>query len=206
MNDDEKFDTWLVDAARDYNRPPGHVPREAMWQAIQPAIAAQARPRVSWVRRWVPLAAAAAVLAVVSYRLGVSHGDGTTGPGAAPAPEVASASQGAFYSHATDQHLGRADALLTSLRAVGAPDSLDASMVTWSRELLADTRLLLDSPAADDASRRRLLEDLELLLAQIVQLSAAATSDDHDLVERKLERGELLTRIRTAVPATISGT
>jgi hypothetical protein len=214
MNDDEKFDSWLIEASRDYNRPPASTPRDEMWQVIaarqQPGHSLgvpSGAPR-SWRRmmivRWVPLAAAAALLVVVSYRLGVSRGAGSSAPAVATTPEAAS--QGAFYSRATDRHLGRADALLTSLRTSGAGDSLDASLTAWARELLVDTRLLLDSPAAGDATHRRLLEDLELLLAQVVQLSAAATPDDQEMVERKLERGELLTRIRSAVPGTTSGT
>jgi hypothetical protein len=54
--------------------------------------------------------------------------------------------------------------------------------------------------------RHKLLQDLELTLAQIVQLSAASTPDDQRMVERSLRRGELLTRIRTAVPSNYSGT
>ncbi|HEX4934476.1 MAG TPA: hypothetical protein VFV33_14905, partial [Gemmatimonadaceae bacterium] len=36
--DDDKFDAWVPGAARDYNRPSGPVPREAMWGAIEGAL------------------------------------------------------------------------------------------------------------------------------------------------------------------------
>lgn len=210
MSDDEKFDTWLREAASEYNQPPVVVPREEMWQAIQPAIVARTAtpvtPLRASVRRWVPLAAAAALLVVVSYQVGRSRG--TPVPAAAPEVAVAPAPSPdtLLYSRATEQHLGRADALLTSLRVRPPSDSMDTALLGWARELLADTRLLIDSPAAADPVRRRLLQDLELALAQIVQLSAAATPDDQELVERSLRRGELLTRIRTAVPPALSGT
>ncbi|MGQ0648803.1 MAG: hypothetical protein ACT4P7_14690 [Gemmatimonadaceae bacterium] len=210
MNDDEKFDAWLREAASDYNRPRSEVPREAMWQAIQPAIAPRATAampfRQSRLRRWVPLAAAATLLVVASYQMGRVRGASSTAPVTATATTTVPAADSALYSRASEQHFGRADALLTSLRAAGVGDSLDASLQHWARELLVDTRLLMDSPAATDPSRRRLLEDLELALAQIVQLNAAATADDHRLVERSLQRGELLTRIRTVVPSALSGT
>ena len=35
---DEPLDARLRDLAKEYNRPRGEVPREAMWQAIAPAV------------------------------------------------------------------------------------------------------------------------------------------------------------------------
>ncbi|MBC7895664.1 MAG: hypothetical protein H7066_09630 [Cytophagaceae bacterium] len=210
MNDDEKFDAWLKDVAGDYNRPPATVPREAMWEAIIPSLPVATPVGVSPLRpvhrtRWISLAAAAAVLVVVSYQVGRRN---ATTEEAAPAVASAPAPRAdlALYAKAAEQHLGRADALLTSVRSSGTTGTTDPSLQLWARELLSDTRLLLDSPAASDAARQRLLQDLELTLAQIVQLSAASTPDDQRMVERSLQRGELLTRIRTAVPSNYSGT
>jgi hypothetical protein len=209
MNDDEKFDAWLKDVASDYNRPPATVPREAMWDAIMTSIPAATPSGVTPLRpvhrtRWIPLAAAAALLVVVSYQVGRRNAPTEQAPVvssvAAPRPDSA------LYARAAEQHLGRADALLTSVRSSGETGEIDQSLQLWARELLSDTRLLLDSPAANDAARERLLQDLELTLAQIVQLSAASTPDDQRMVERSLQRGELLTRIRTAVPSNYSGT
>jgi hypothetical protein len=210
MNDDEKFDAWLKDVARDYNRPPVTVPREAMWEAIAPSLPVAAkvdviplRP-VHRVRRWIPLAAAAAVLVAVSYQVGRLNAP--TSPVTAGTAVAAQRPDNAMYAKAAEQHLGRADALLTSVRSSGIEGELDPTLQRWARELLSDTRLLLDSPAANDVVRHKLLQDLELTLAQIVQLSAASTPDDQRMVERSLRRGELLTRIRTAVPSNYSGT
>lgn len=206
MSDDERFDTWLKDAAADYNRPAGEVPRELMWSVIQPAIATPVvTPRRWRVSRWVPAVAAAAVLMAVAYRAGVSRGERRI---EAVATTAAPAEASPAYDEATRAHLERADALLTSTRTVldGAAGEIDPAVSTWARDVLTDTRLLLDSPAGRSGDRRQLLEDLELTLAQIVQLSAASSPDDRRLVERMLRRGELLTRIRNSVPAPVRGT
>jgi hypothetical protein len=78
-------------------------------------------------------------------------------------------------------------------------------MSAWARDLLSNTRLLLDSPAAVDPERRRLLEDLELVLVQIVQLAPANTAD-RAMIDRALEHDHVMTRLRTAVPAGQAGT
>jgi hypothetical protein len=75
------------------------------------------------------------------------------------------------YQLAAVRHLSEAEALLTSFRTRSATDQqMDAQLGSWARELLSNTRLLLDSPVANDPQRRPLLEDLELVIVQIVQL------------------------------------
>ncbi|HEV7391221.1 MAG TPA: hypothetical protein VGO08_06225 [Burkholderiales bacterium] len=78
---------------------------------------------------------------------------------------------------------------------------MDAQLASWARDLLSNTRLLLDSPVASDPQRRPLLEDLELVLVQIVQLSPGSTQQDRDLIEKTLQQDHVLTRLRTAIPA-----
>jgi hypothetical protein len=70
-----------------------------------------------------------------------------------------------------------------------------------ARELLTTNRLLLDSPAAEDRKTRLLLEDLELVLAEIAQLTPEANPGDRELIREGMERGGMLSRLRTAVPA-----
>jgi hypothetical protein len=67
-------------------------------------------------------------------------------------------------------------------------------------------RLLLDSPAAEDPVYRALLEDLELVLIQIAQLSAETGDTEVELVTEGLQRRGLLPRLRTIVPAGQVGT
>jgi hypothetical protein len=124
------------------------------------------------------------------------------------------------YDVAIARHLTQAEALLVSYRADTVDVAMDAELAKWARPLLSNTQLLLDSPAADDPRRRRLLEDLELVLAQVARLapaSAAAPGDttpagtdstrrarSADRVERQiidgtLQRAQLLPRLRNLV-------
>jgi hypothetical protein len=105
------------------------------------------------------------------------------------------------YQFATAQHLVRAEALLTAYRAGARSGTVDAELSTWARDLLGSTRLLLDSPAATDARRRRVLEDLELVLVQLVQLGPDSPDEERELLDRTIERGDVMTRLRTTVPA-----
>jgi hypothetical protein len=106
------------------------------------------------------------------------------------------------YQVATMQHLSEAEALLTSFRARSPADQqMDAQLGSWARQLLSNTRLLLDSPVANDPQRRPLLEDLELVLVQIVQLSPGSTPQDRELIEKTLQHDHVMTRLRTAIPA-----
>ncbi len=112
--------------------------------------------------------------------------------------------RGRSYDVASMQHLSRAEALLTAFRSGdGAAAGGSTSMDRWARDLLADTRLFIDSPAASDARRRQLLLDLELVLAQIVQLPAESSAD-RGLVQRSIERGAVLSRLRSTIPAGYS--
>ncbi|HEV7389270.1 MAG TPA: hypothetical protein VGN73_11725 [Gemmatimonadaceae bacterium] len=99
-------------------------------------------------------------------------------------------------------HLGQAEALLTSFRTRSTADQqMDAQLGSWARQLLNNTRLLLDSPVANDPQRRPLLEDLELVLVQIVQLSPGSTPQDREMIEKTLQQDHVMTRLRIANPA-----
>jgi hypothetical protein len=215
MSDDEEFDRWVAEAAADYHRPPAEVPRKEMWDAIRGGLAeprARVAPPVAaspvlrlvrrfTVRRVFPLLAAAAVLVAVAYRVGRS-----TGEREALQPVVASTDDSPAYEVATRAHFDRAELLLASTHESLGRADLDPALGQWARDMLSETRLLLDSPAGTPAARRALLEDLELTFAQIVRLSAASTPDDKALMDRSLRGGDLLSRLRTSVPATARGT
>ena len=104
------------------------------------------------------------------------------------------------YGSASAQHLARAEALLAGFRAASGVDGDPAADAAWAADLLITTRLLLDSPAAREPDRRRLFEALELVLVQIARLPRAGTSDERSLIDRAIERGDLMTRLR-ATPA-----
>lgn len=101
------------------------------------------------------------------------------------------------FQVASRDHLVRAEALVSVVAATPRDAVMDSLTGRWAREMLTNTRLLLDSPAGDDPVRRRLLEDLETVLVQLVQRSGGAV-DERALIDRTLERTQLLTRLRTS--------
>jgi hypothetical protein len=107
------------------------------------------------------------------------------------------------YDLLATQHLNAAELLLTSFRADRDTVVQDA-MRRWARDLLSTTRLLIDSPAGKDATRRRLLEDLELILVQMSQTSSQGDALDRELIDRAITRRQVLTRIRNSIPASTS--
>lgn len=108
-----------------------------------------------------------------------------------------------LYRFAAVQTLNQAELLLTSFRTETQRQAgVDPQLAAWARDVLSSTRLLLDSPAAGDPKIRGLLEDLELVLAQIVQLrTGGARTEDLELIEHALKQHDVLPRIRTVVPA-----
>ena len=121
----------------------------------------------------------------------VPSGESFTNPGSSSA-----------YQLTAVKHLSEAEALLTSFRTRSTTDQqMDAQLGSWARELLNKTRLLMDSPVASDPQRRPLLEDLELVLVQIVQLSPGSTPQDREMIEKTLQQDQVMTRLRTAIPA-----
>ena len=104
------------------------------------------------------------------------------------------------------QHLSQAETFLTLFRASVRSGRTEAIGSRTARQLLASNRLLLDSPASNDMRTRRLLEDLELVLAQITQLPADGQEADARLITDGMEAGDVLPRLRTAVPADLGVT
>ena len=205
---EEKFEAWLKEHAGDYHRPPADIPRDEMWNAI--ARTRQARPapvvgRIGWV---APLRYAVAASLLIGAGIGLGYW--MRGP-AAMAPVVVASTSAAtdsavtrtVYDVASVQHLTAVEAMLTSFRAEERSET-DLALQRWARDLLASTRLLMDSPAGEDAVRRQLLEDLEYVLAQIVQLDPNAPAEDRALVDRAITREQVLTRVRSSIPAGYS--
>jgi hypothetical protein len=177
------------------------VPRDEMWQRIDAARRfRRGRPplRSRWI--WGVGLAASLAFGIALGRITLRNGpqSGTARPSGAASAPAAPANAPALnqYRLAALQHLGRAEVLLTSVSS----GSVDAQIVEWANEMLTTTRLLLDSPAATDARLSRLLEDLELLLAQLA--SPAATSEaELDLIQHGIDQTDVLPRLRATLPA-----
>ena len=107
------------------------------------------------------------------------------------------------YDMALGQHLGQSEAFLTLFRSSVRSGHVDPVAFAAARQLLSTNRLLLDSRAGADPRSRQLLQDLELVLAQIAQLGAVGDSSDVHIVTEDMDRGDVLPRLRTAVPAGI---
>jgi len=199
MNEDA-FEKLLREVTAVY-RPPPPAPLGDLWPRVERE-AFDARSRTTptrWLRRWVPLAAAAA-LGIVAGRL--------TAPGAATndtgLETDVSIAQGAPSDAAlpdplqsvTSEYLGETAVLLTALP--GQVTQPDQQFLTQARELLSTTRLLLDSPAVTDPELAGLLEDLELVLVQIARLPAADTAEEANLITETMEFRDVLARVRAA--------
>lgn len=222
---DDRFDDLLRDAARQYNEPP-ETPRDAMWERIVAARAEAAEnaeetekvaARILPFRTVLsarPFRIAAGIAAVLA--LGIGLGRLSVSPSNTPSPSHTVANQpaprvprgnNAAYELATTEYLSQSETFLTlfrvSLRQNAGNEQLAAAT---ARQLLATNRLLLDSPAAKDSKTKLLLQDLELVLAQIAQLSPQSPSRDLDLITEGLERAAVMTRLRTAVPSGPSTT
>jgi hypothetical protein len=200
---DEPLEPSLLAAAREYHRPP-ETPREAIWRAIQAERRVERATRPA-PRRWLPWAAAAAALLAVGVGIGRLTQPDPTNRGApvanwGPSTALPRVNEAA-YRLTTIEHLGQSEAFLTLFRTSLRTGGQERLASATARQLLATNRLLLDSPAATDRKTRVLLEDLELVLAEIAQLAADAQPDDRTLIREAMDRGGMLSRLRTEVPA-----
>ncbi len=206
--DEKRFDEVLRDLPRNFN-PPAQPPLDDMWAVIEDAHfnapASVSSPRgMVWRAPWLA-AAAALVIGIGIGRYIPSSVKTTDNP--LPPPLMASTRQPASdtsavvdaYRDQTSHYLGQAAALLISLPAKDASGRADAGFAGKAAELLVTTRLLMDSPAAQDPNLRSLLEDLELVLVQIARLRGERSRGDLDLIHQAVEQGDVLSRLNSAV-------
>jgi hypothetical protein len=135
------------------------------------------------------------------------------GPRAAARDRRSESSDRLAYDVATVRHLTSVEALLVSYRADPLDSLADARVAQWARTLLQDTRLLLDSPAASSPVRRRLFEDLELVLVQMARLAPADSAvnpvqlrrerEERALIDGTMRDARVLPRLRSQIPAGV---
>ena len=211
--EEKRIDQVLSGLPRDFNDPPP-PPLEEMWAVIEAAhFDAKPVTRPGWGNRALtPWLAAAATLLIgigIGYYL-PEGGDAepteqravaTTSP--APSAEAASPVEGA-YRDQTNQYLGQTAALLISLPVAGGDERSDTRFAAKAADLLVTTRLLMDSPAANDPKLRGLLEDLELVLVQVARLRNERKNSDLDLIHQTVEQGDVISRLNSAAVTTQS--
>jgi hypothetical protein len=220
MKEDE-LDERTREALRGYRVPP-EPPLDAMWQRIEErhfgtppivSLADRATRSSRAGRRWTPGSPSWGVLvAGIAAALIIGVAVGRMSRGIAPiVPD--NRREGLYdywtanaepYRQTTTEYLGQTVALLTSLPAAARDGQADARFVTQASDLLTTTRLLLDSPAAaSDPRLRSLLEDLELVLAQLARLPSEHGGTELNLITEALEQRDVVPRVRAAA-ASIS--
>jgi hypothetical protein len=218
---DDRFEDFVRRTAQDYHRPPG-TPRDEMWARIvaervarQQGVHRRPSPgRVGWggaspsiVRwRWVRWGLAAA--AVLALGIGIGR---SLERRAAGGPPIASSANGAgparqqipaAYQIAALDHLRHVETFLTVFQSEAKQGDVPG-MPELARGLLENTRLLMDSPAGRDAHMALLLDDVELVLAQIASYEGG-DGPELSLIEQGIERRGLLLKLHAAIPAKYS--
>jgi len=208
---EKRIDDMLEELREGYNKPP-QTPRDEMWGVIEAGLGesgpsvvslddARRRLRPAWHR---PAGWAAAAAAVLVMGVGIGR---MTAPAAIPVTAGFEMRAGTNVIRTVAvEHLGDTEELLTLVKAEARGGRLDPVVRPWAQTLLAQTRLLLDTPDGVDPGIRELLEDLELALVQIVGVTETDTNDaragvELDLAMRGLDNRELLPRIQAVLPA-----
>jgi len=127
-----------------------------------------------------------------------------------PARDTTGPDKTLAYQLVVLQHLAGTEAMITTFRASARNGEADAQVGKWARDLLGTTRLLEASQAAQDPVMKRLLEDLELVIVQIVQYTNRGTNDPEelDLIEQSIKKRGVITKLRGTLPgqANLPGT
>lgn len=201
--DEPVLDPRLMAAARARHEPPP-VPREELWARIQTARRRRAEmPKWKQPRFWAPAAIAATlILGIGLGRLWIPIKIGVKGTVATlPTDSTAKArKEDLFARYAAEQTLGQAEVLLTQYRSDAAAGAATTTTPDEARKLLLATRLLLDAPTLSDPRLRDLLEDLELVLAQIAE--GSQVKEDRAVITDGLDRHDVLPRLRAATVNT----
>jgi len=204
---DEKFEELMRDVAQAYNNPPVAPPYDEMWRAIERELPQPAKPithaavvrfperRTRVLPAWLKMAAVL-VIGVALGRFSLTLQPFT---GATSGAQTNATAPAAAYHVVTDRYLGETAALLIALPSELKSSATDSVFNARANDLLLQTRLLLDSPAATDPALRTLFEDLEMVLVQIVRLQAGRDSVRIELLNEALEHGNVIPRLRNAV-------
>ena len=115
---------------------------------------------------------------------------------AAPSIPVIAASDADH--RAMGELLGRTAVLLAALPHDSTAAPVDHEITTEGARLLTTTRLLLDSRTGTDPRLRTLLQDLELVLAQVARLQPRGPRVEMQFIQTTLDEHDLVPRLRSA--------
>jgi hypothetical protein len=189
-------------AAPSFREPPD-APMDAMWARIEREHFGSSRRDNPWRHWYGPIIGMAATL-VIGFGLGRST---SPVPRAAPRAAAVTVDAGAGesssdivgpYRAVTSRYLGQAVTLLVALPS-SSDYTPDRKLIERAGDLLSTTRLLLDSPAAEDPELKVLLDDLEFVLAQVVRLSSNRPRQELELITDALVERDVLPRLQNAV-------
>jgi len=213
------LDPWMTALAREAHEVhASSIPREMMWARVR-----QQRTRRGRHAWWGVRIAGVAALLVAGAGIGrfllpvsgpskyqtalsdsARRADSIAALGFGPEALAAMPRSNEPVRVAMDEHLARTVALLTVVRDDDPDLGPSTDIGGWARELLGTTRFLIDEPQLHDERTRRLLQDLELVLAQIIQARASAPETKRAPNETMRETN-LLPRMRAAVTASRFG-
>lgn len=222
---DAPLEPWMLEMARDAVNDLDAdvaVPREMMWARINRDRGAASRT----VQRAFPFTRVAAIAAVLVGGVAIGRYVVPAAPTLiAPTTVAATDSAQAVNDRAGNgsglgpdalaelapsndpvrvalgEHLARTVALLTTVRDQDPAMGPGADVSAWARDLLSTTRLLIDEPQLRDERTRRLLQDLELVLVQIIQARESAPETQRAPKET-IRETNLLLRVRAVVTAS----
>ncbi len=217
MNDRD-FDELVDEMKRSHHTPPP-APAGRMWARIA---AARSEPAARPVRRarpgWTWWQAGLAVAAVLVLGIAIGRYAGRPGgmtvaegpaPGTGPGTEqpitdsppiepVVKPVVKPVVRFAAANLYGRADALLTNLETADCSTDAMAPLPAWAGNMLAQTRLLLDTDLSRDPGTKSLLQDLELVLARIASLRPGDCGADVNRIREDIRTKGTVDRLRLA--------
>src|SRR3954469_1449017 len=191
---DERFEELMRDAAQTYRRPP-EAPLNEMWESIASELDASAINGVSdrthrfavqrllasqWLRFAAVLVLGIGIGHLWTSRRQASPSNTNVSGTVSGSSTVAEKPPAGAYDAATTRYLGQTAALLVALPGEMRGGHTDKEFIGRAGDLLLTPLMLIDSPASTDPSMRNLLEDLELVLAQIVRLQSERGHSEMD--------------------------
>jgi hypothetical protein len=201
MNEPD-LESLLQAAARDERLP--DPPLDRIWNRVETRVFGPVALQAAR-RRWaVPMALAAMLMLGVALGYGGARLAAPAAPApaaASPAVEQALAAPPPAEDPAPDPFVGVAGdyleqttALLVAVAGDHHTDPITPGIRDRARELLSTTRLLLDA-GVDQPALHDLLEDLELVLAQVARMPRSRPAADSRFVSEALDQSDVLPRL-----------